>query len=104
MGKPVIPVKDYDKGRHAVPHLRSDATMEEQLAHYKARAEMLRHEVAVLTSRIERFEAVITDEVEFWENGFAKGWTEGITALKRRLSMLRGALQFQGVASWAKQR
>lgn len=101
MEKPIIPVKDY--GERERP--REPESVAASVEHHKARNTQLQYNLDVALSRLQRLQDVVAWEVEFWEAGLLHGqWTEGPTALKRRLSMLRGALEFQGVASWVDRR
>src|SRR5688572_4728597 len=97
MEKPIIPVKDYgERERPGEPD-----SVAQMVEHHRAHSVQLQYNLDVALSRLQRLQDVVAWEIEFWEHGLIHGqWTEGPTALKRRLSMLRGALEFQGVAAW----
>ena len=52
--------------------------------------------------RLRRLREVVESEVKFWERGLKDGEWEGYEATRRRLSRLRGALEYQGVRTWGK--
>jgi hypothetical protein len=104
--KPVTPVNYYGADRHErVNKVTQLPTYEEQLKHYKAWIEQLIRDHDRVLSQYQRLRDVVKWEVEFWEQGLLEQkWTEGPTALRRRLSLLRGALAFRGVAEWAQKK
>jgi hypothetical protein len=57
--------------------------------------ERLAHENKILRQVIERMRSEIQWQIEFWETGLKNGEWESVTAVKRRISRLKGALEYK---------
>jgi len=57
--------------------------------------ERLAHENNLLRQVIERMRSEIQWQIDFWESGLKNEQWESITAVKRRISRLKGALEYK---------
>ncbi|PWT74210.1 MAG: hypothetical protein C5B60_07050, partial [Chloroflexi bacterium] len=57
--------------------------------------ERLAHENNILRQVIERMRSEIQWQIDFWETGLKNGEWESVTAVKRRISRLKGALEYK---------
>jgi hypothetical protein len=91
--RPVIPVKDYGRADfQALQTATVDATppdMTQRVAELVTTNKRLRDKIA-------RMEEMIQEELRYWKRGLEYGDWENREQLKRRMSRLRGAVEYIG--------
>jgi hypothetical protein len=102
--KPIQLVKTYGE-RLPLAKIRQLPSKDCRIDTLRAEYAQLDRDYNALLSRYQKMCEVVKWEVAFWEQVLLEGKSEeGPTALRRRLSMLRGALAFRGVAEWAQKK
>lgn len=101
--KPIVPIKSYGEQIPVPRIILQLPTLDERLRESQARNSELKYELDCALDRIRRLREVVKWEVEFWQDGLKNGeWSEGPTALRRRMSRLAGALEYHGLPGGAK--
>ena len=98
---PIIPIKTYAPVTRASKISRLQ-TVDEQVRALAIELDRMKNDLGRAKDRIRRLREVVESEVAYWEKGLQSGEWEGIEALRRRLSRLKGALLYPGLAGWGK--
>lgn len=97
----IIPVKTYAPVTPAA-RISELPTPEARARALEVRNDILSDELATAKDRLRRLREVVESEVQYWERGLQTGEWDGIDAVRRRLSRLKGALLYPGIAGFGK--
>lgn len=89
--KAVVPVKQYPR-----PEFNTKPDSDDLLRQERVETQYLESEVKRLKDKIYRMEAMLEDELRMWRRGLDDGQWETIEAVQRRLSRLRGSIEYRG--------
>lgn len=99
---PIIPIKTYAPAI-GVTKVTELPTAEARAKALELKNEALLTELATAKDRLRRLREVVESEIIYWERGLQSGEWDGIDAVKRRLSRLKGALLYPGLAGFGRE-
>lgn len=100
-GKNIVPITSYAPATPLRIAPKPPPTIDDKIRALEAKIVRLEHTLELAKDRLRRHREVIESEVRFWDRGLKEGQWEGMEAARRRLSRLRGALEYPGVRGWA---
>lgn len=80
-----------------IPEVRRPLSLDDKLALAEAEIASLERDIDKLKDKIRRLKEEVQDEIDIWTRLLATRQGEPIEAVKRRISRLKGALEYPGI-------